>query len=156
MMLYTVLRIRYLILALLSLVASISGCASQYVPPESGPIAQVTYKISQNIDTLQLYAFENEECEGVKQIFLFRKGKKQKEVTIRVQAGKRLINTFRIAGWYKIFYTSTNFMPKENEKYLVEIDLVENFASSRVLRYSNEGMLKPDMSAKEQVRVCFF
>ena len=112
------------IITILPLVLLITGCVTSYVEPASGPMARVTFINSTNA-YMWLNSYANEKkCTGSQVIGMFNSGA---NVALKVKAG--IPATFSL-GYILLGspynYTCTlmpTFTPKENESYLVKIQL---------------------------------
>lgn len=132
------------IITIFPLVLLTTGCVNFYVEPASGPMATVTFNNSTNA-AMWVNSYANEQkCTGSQVIGMFNSGA---NVTVKVKAGIPAI--FSLAYIHSTGYEHTTctlmptFTPKENERYLIRIQLgpEENICSLSMFRLHGVNQL---------------
>lgn len=133
-----------------------SGCASQYVQPEYGARAKITYKSLAGNNGLQVFVFDSYDCEWPKMIKSFLHETVNQEHTVYVKSGERFINTFRSLRTsfdkYNYYFTTIDFIPEENQEY--EITLIgHDYMEVEVMKKHPDGKF-PEKTLRKPEKVC--
>lgn len=131
---------------------SISGCASKYLEPQDSSRAKITYNVLANTPDLQIFLYENYDCNKPQMMASLKKQSSDQAVTTYVSSKKPLINSFRVLsnnGWY---FSAIEFGPEQNGSYVVTVN-GSNFLNIVTMRAS-AGSLALEPTAKKPEKVC--
>ncbi len=149
------------------LLMAMTGCASKYIPPESGITSTVKYKSFGGNSSVQVFVFDSYECNTPTWVTGFIGKDSTQEYSVEVESGKRFINTFRSAGFgsglspMSTNYTTIEFIPEANQDYVVNLWEVQLFKprkvyfTAEVMKVTPSGLVK-DYTIKEPERVCIW
>src|ERR1044071_5756569 len=120
---------------LVTVIASLSGWAAPYVPPQSGPTARVLYTTTATVKASRVLSFDSDKCDGV-QIVAKLNGQDSQQIT--GAANSELINSFH-GYWAEglntiTCYVTVRFLPVEGAQYRLDFDYVNRKCSALVLR----------------------
>jgi hypothetical protein len=147
--------VRHLSIALIAAVG-VAGCASSYIPPASGPTAQVTFKKYKDVTTgIQLYD-QAETCSSRHNIALLRSDPEKRiavkadaPLSITMSIDKAIIPTpigFIVRGCNP----TVTFVPKGGASYTAELVTQQDMCSIKVTQLTSDGTASEiaDVAAK--------
>lgn len=136
----------------------VTGCAFNYNPPESGPIAYITYTKEHNVDSVEVINYKTTDCSGMSRIaFLYKPPPEDKSVNVPIPANESFISHFVYSTTINQCQITTIFIPEENTHYkaVFKKDFKSCYVNIyKLVKLNNETHLLPELSAKNNHIKC--
>ena len=118
----------------------LSGCvANQYIVPETGPVASLTYQIKENSKSMEIFVFDDYGCKKPAMISSVSNREYAQELKVTIPANTPFINSYRIHDILSTDFVTTEFTPKANHNYIVYIDTSKDL-DIRTLERKQDGL----------------